>query len=153
MKLVKAEKDDAKVLSELWHSLAEEMEKYSELNELAEESQDVAEKGFQEILEKDERKIFLIKEDEKIVGYTSLEHDKHESRKISAYTKIVDLFIKDKYRSQGLGSQAVEKIRELARQNGSDYLEVSSEWKNSRARKFYKENGFKEKQVKFTQRL
>lgn len=153
MELVKAEKGDAETLAELWYLLAEEMEQYSELNELVKDSRKTVEEGLTEILEKGERKIFLIKENEKTVGYTSLEHDQHESRKISRYTVIVDLFVEEEYRSQGLGSETVEKIKNLAQQNGSEYLKVSAEWKNSRARKFYTENGFEEKQVKFVQRL
>lgn len=152
MELLEAGKDDVQVLAELWHSLAEEMEKYSELNEICEGSQKTAEKSFREILDKDEGKIFLIKEGE-IAGYTSIEHGRHESRKISRYTEIIDLFVKKDYRSQGIGSETVEEIKSIADQNDSEYLKVSAEWKNSRARKFYTENGFKEKQVKFVQRL
>lgn len=44
-------------------------------------------------------------------------------------------------------------MRKIAEEQGSDYLKVSSEWSNRQARKFYKENGFNEKQVVFTQKL
>lgn len=153
MNLVEAEKDDFDVLADLWNSLAREMEDYSELNKLVENSEDVARKGFKEILEKEDRKILLIKQEGKIIGYTSLEQGIHESRKISDYTKIVDLFVKEKYRSQGIGSETVEEIKNIADQNDSEYLKISAEWKNSRASKFYTENGFTEKQVKFVQRI
>ena len=153
MKLEKAELDDLNTIVELWRSLALEMEPYSEFNELKEDVQKAGEKGWRKKMKSDKIEIFLVKQENEVIGFTDLKHDQHSSRKISRYTKIVDLFIKEEYRNQGIGTEVVEKVKKIAEEKDSEYLKVSAEWKNERARKFYEENGFEEKQAKYVQKL
>jgi hypothetical protein len=47
----------------------------------------------------------------------------------------------------------VERVTEMARERGCDYLEVSCEWNNVGATRFYEECEFEEKQVQYTRRL
>lgn len=87
------------------------------------------------------------------IGYVLLNEDKHSSRKRSKYTKIVDMFVEESHRSQGYGSCVIGLLEERASERGTHYLEVSCEWKNVGARRFYDDNGFTEKQVTFVQDL
>lgn len=154
MELVEAEAKDTRKLKELWFSLAREVEEYSELNEIkADKPDEVSGEGFREHIESEEYTELLVKEEGELVGFVTIRQDDHPSRKLSEYTEIVNLLIGEEYRSQGLGSSVIEKIKEIARERNSDYLKVSSEWKNNGARKFYRENGFKQKQVTYTQKL
>lgn len=154
MELVNAGKEELDSYIELWFSLAKEMEKYSELNEIIYgNSEEVSKDGFIEQLESDKYTYYLIEEDSETIGFLVLKLDKHASRKYSQYTKIVNLFIKEDQRNQGYGTKAVEEVKQIAQENDSDHVKVSSEWENKGARKFYKDNGFNEKQIEFALKL
>ncbi|MFP4230201.1 MAG: GNAT family N-acetyltransferase, partial [Candidatus Nanohaloarchaea archaeon] len=106
MEIEEAGKEELDTYVELWFSLAKGMEKYSNLNSLVYDSVgEVSEEGFKEQLESEEYTYYLIKEDGAI-GFITLEEGKHPSRKYSKYTRIVNLFIREEYRNQGLGAQA-----------------------------------------------
>lgn len=47
----------------------------------------------------------------------------------------------------------IDLLKEKASECDTDYLEVSCEWNNGGARRFYEENGFTEKRVTFIQEL
>lgn len=153
MDLIKAGEDDIEILVELWHSLAGEMVQYSEFNELSDSSQETAEEGFRKNLRNDKITVYLIQVEGENIGFLDLKKGEHRSRKISEYTKLVDLFIKQDFRNKGYGSEVIERVKEIARNNGSEYLKVSCEWDNKAARRFYEKNGFEEKQVKYVQKL
>ena len=154
MELVEAGKEELDNYVDLWFSLAKGMEKYSELNKIIySNAGKVPEDGFVEQIENENYTYYLIKDNADTIGFLTTKIGKHPSRKYSQYTKIVNLFIKENHRNQGLGTETVQKVKEIARENGSDHLKVSSEWENEKARKFYKDNGFKEKQVEFAQKL
>lgn len=154
MELVRAGKEELDTYVELWFSLAKDMEKYSEFNDLSYDTkEDVDRKGFREHFEDENYSYYLISQDGETIGFTTLKQGEHPSRDYSKYTKIVNLFIKEDYRSQGYGSKVVEEVKQIAGENGSDHLKVSSEWENHGARSFYKENGFDEKQVTMVQEL
>jgi ribosomal protein S18 acetylase RimI-like enzyme len=154
MELVDAGKEELDSYIELWFSLAKSMEKYSELNEIIyDNTEEVSEDSFIEQLESDKYTYYLIKDDSETIGFLVLKQDEHPSREYSKYTKIINLFIKEEHRNQGYGTKSIEEVKQIARESGSDYLKVSSEWGNIGAREFYKDNGFKEKQVEFAQKL
>ena len=154
MELVQAGKEDIEKIVGLWHSLAEEMAPYSELNELnANSSEEVSREGFRKHLRSADYTTYLIKQDEKIAGYVKLKQGRHPSRNKSEYTKIIDLYIKERFRGQGIGTEVIEKVEQIASDRGSEYIKVSSEWENKGARRFYKKNGFAEKKVEFVQEL
>jgi ribosomal protein S18 acetylase RimI-like enzyme len=153
MKIREADKDDIETLSELWYSLAEGMERYSELNELKDTAKEDSRDGFSKLFEDEDTTIFLLDTEDEVIGYMILQEGEHPSRTHENYVSIVDLFVKEGYRSQGYGSEMIEKAEEYAEQQDCDYLKVSSEWKNEEARKFYERNNFEEKKIEYTKRL
>lgn len=153
MKLIEIVEEDLETVIDLWKSLASEMEPYSEFNELDSEIQETVERGWKKKLKSEKADVYLIKHGDEVIGFTDIKTDLHETRKIAKYTKIVDLFIKEGYRNQGYGTEVIEEIKSIAREKGSEYLKVSSEWGNEGAREFYEKNGFTEKQVKYVQKL
>lgn len=153
MTIRKATEDDIEELSEMWHSLAEGMEEYSELNELKDNAKEDSREGFSKLFEDEDTTIFLMDTEEETVGFMVLQEGEHPSRTHKNYVSIVDLFVKEGYRSQGYGSKMVKKAEEYAEQQDCDYLKVSSEWKNEEARKFYERNDFEEKKVEYTKKL
>jgi ribosomal protein S18 acetylase RimI-like enzyme len=153
MSIREAEKDDIETLSGLWYSLAEGMEDYSELNELKDTAKEDSREGFSKLLEDKDTTIFLLEIENDAIGFMVLREGEHPSRTHENYVSIVDLFVKEGYRSQGYGSKMIEKAEEYAGQQDCDYLKVSSEWENEEARQFYERNNFEEKKVEYTKKL
>lgn len=148
MKFEEANEDDVDTLVELWNSLAEGMEEYSELNELSySDVSEVADEGFRKHLENEDITDFLLRESGETIGFLTLQNGRHPSREYSKYTKIVNIFVKKEYRNNGYGSEAIEKSKQIARENGCDHLKVSFEYHNEGARRFYSDHDFEEKQI------
>lgn len=154
MELVEATSDDVETIAEYWYRLASEMEPYSELNELALDGPEDAVEGIEaHHVEADDTTAYLFAADDTTVGYLLLGEGDHPSRELDSYLEIVDLYVVEGYRSEGYGSEAIERVKAIARERGVDYLEVSCEWANEGARRFYEDNGFTEKQVTYTRRV
>ena len=145
--------EEIEEISELWLKLAELMEPYSELNELNETADEEALEGFQKLYADDRYTIFKGTKEERNIGFMVLKKDQQSSRKMKHYTKISDLFIKEQHRNQGHGSQFLAKAEEWADEQGCEHLKISSEWENKKARKFYKDNNYKEKQVEYFKKI
>jgi RimJ/RimL family protein N-acetyltransferase len=154
MELVEATEDDVDTLAELWFALATEMEQYSELNRLSYSTVDeVPEAPFREQIERGDVTVLLLNEEDTTLGFLTLRRGTHPSRTHAEYLHVVDLFVAEVYRNRGYGSEAFERVAEMARELGCDYVEVSCEWNNAGARRFYEDCGFEEKQVQYTYRL
>lgn len=154
MELVEAGVADLDALVERWHALAEEMEAYDELNALADvDIDELAESGFRAHLDDDEVTEYLIVHDGETIGFLTLRENEHPSREYARSLRIVNLAIDEEYRNRGHGTAVVERVEELARERGCDHLKVSCEWENGGARRFYRETGFRPKQVEYAQPL
>lgn len=153
MELAEATAEDVDVLAEYWFSLASEMERYSNLNELAVERPADVESGFEDLLDRDDTTPFLLDVDGTTVGYLLLRQDEHPTRELSQYAKLVDLYVEERYRDRGFGSEAIDAAKQVAAERSAEYLTVSCEWDNDGARLFYEANGFTPKQVTYAQEL
>lgn len=144
--------EEEMIVEEFWYPLASEMEKYSDLNNL---KADAVEKSYEPMQERirDEKYRVLLLEDNGPKAYMMLEQQLSSTRKKGRSVKIVDLYVKEDRRGEGLGTKLIEKAREYARKNDFDYLEVASEWENERARDFYKKKDFKPKKVKYVDEI
>ena len=130
------------------------MEQYSELNRLSYSTADeVPEGSFREQIEREDTAVILLSEGDATLGFLTLRQGDHPSREHSNYLHIVDLFVREPYRSQGYGSEAVERVTELAQEQGCDHVTVGCEWNNVGARRFYEDCGFEAKRVQFAHRL
>lgn len=65
------------------------------------------------------------------------------------YTPVID----EDHRNTGHGTAAFERVKEMASERGYDHLTVSCEWQNEDARRFYRDVGFRPKQVDYAQPL
>ena len=154
MELVEATAADIDELLSRWYALATAMEAYDELNELRADDVDaVSESGFLELLNEESVSIYLLTEADDTIGYVTLRSGTHASRTYGRYLRIVDLFIDDDQRGRGHGTAVVERVKVLARERGCDHLKVSCEWENEDARRFYRDAGFRPKQVDYAQPL
>ncbi|UPV74468.1 GNAT family N-acetyltransferase [Halorussus limi] len=154
MELVEATLDDLDALVDRWYALASAMEEYSDLNELVyADVHEVSDDGFRALLDDENTSIYLVVHDSETIGYLTLREGHHPSRQYSQYLRIVDLAIDEDHRNQGHGTEVVERVKELARERGCDHLKVSCEWRNEDARRFYRDTGFRPKQVDYAQPL
>jgi ribosomal protein S18 acetylase RimI-like enzyme len=154
MELVEATADDLDALVDRWYALAAAMESYDELNELVyADVDDVPEDGFRAHLEADDVTDYLVVHEDETIGFVTLREGTHSSRAYSKYIRIVNLAIDEAHRNRGHGAAVVERVRDIARDRDCDHLKVSCEWENEDARRFYRDTGFREKQVDFAQAL
>lgn len=152
MELVEATTDDLNALVERWYDLAKTMEDYSELNELIYKDVDeVSDDGFRAHLDDEAITDYLIVHNNETIGFLTLREGRHSSRQYSHYLRIVNLAIDEDHRSQGHGTEAIDHVKEMARKRGCDHLEVSCEWQNEGARRFYRNTSFQPKQVDYAQ--
>jgi len=153
MDLVEATREDVETLAEYWYALASEMEPYDELNELSVEGPSGVEAGFEELLDEDDTTAFLLSADGERVGYLLVREGDHPTRTHSTYFDVVDLYVEPEHRDEGHGSDALDAVERIARERGVDYVEVSCEWANDGARRFYEDSGFEPKQVTYARRV
>ncbi|WP_135533628.1 GNAT family N-acetyltransferase [Halostella pelagica] len=154
MELVEAGEEDLDTLVDRWYSLAKSMEPYDELNELAYgEITEVPDDGFRDHLDDDEITDYLVVHEDETIGFVTLRDGNHPSRQYSQYLRIVNLAIDRDHRNQGHGSKVVERVVEMARDQGCDHVKVSCEWQNEDARRFYRSTGFRPKQVDYARPL
>jgi len=154
MELVEAGPADLDALVERWYALAEEMEAYDELNELIYADADsVPEDGFRAHLDDDEVTEYLIVDSGETIGFLTLRESEHPSREYAHYLRVVNLAIDEGHRNRGHGTAVLDRVEEMARERGCDHLKVSCEWENDGARRFYRETGFRPKQVEYAQPL
>lgn len=150
MDLVEATADNLDALVDRWYSLAKSMESYDELNELIyTDADDVSRDGFRSHLKSEKTAYYLIVHENETIGYVLLQEGHHPSRQYSSYLRIVDFHIDENRRNRGHGTAVVERIKQMARDRGCDYLKVSCEWQNEDARRFYRDAGFRPKQVEY----
>ncbi|WP_255148948.1 GNAT family N-acetyltransferase [Halorarius halobius] len=153
MELVEATADDLDALVERWHSLATAMEAHDELNELVDDVDDRAHDGFRAHLDDGAVTDYLVVHEDETIGFVTLREGHHPSRRYSRYLRIVNIAVDDGHRGRGHGTQIVDRVKELARERGCDHLTVACEWHNEGARRFYRDTGFRPKQVEFAQPL
>ncbi|MDS0475895.1 GNAT family N-acetyltransferase [Natrinema sp. 1APR25-10V2] len=87
------------------------------------------------------------------MGFVTLREGHHSSRQYSKYLRIVNLAIDESYRSRGYGTEVIKRVKEIAHDRGCDHLKVTCEWHNENARRFYRDNDFRPKQVDYAQPL
>ena len=153
MELLEATGDDATLLAEYWFALATAMEPYDELNEVAFDDPAPVESGVRNWFDDEDTSAYLITVDGNRVGYLLLREGEHPSRTHSTYLDVVDLYVAPDHRNDGHGSDAIDAVERFARDRGVDYVEVSCEWENEDARRFYEDNDFDPKQVTYTRRV
>ena len=60
------------------------------------------------------------------------------------YAVIDELFVREQYRGKGIGTRALEILREIAREQGVTVLRLEVERKNVNAHELYKKAGFED---------
>ena len=96
--------------------------------------------------------IYLIAEDkEKTLGFLSC-HGQPLLHHLSIVYEIQELVVKSEYKGQYIGTKLIEFLERLLSENTTEalLLEVTANKKREQSHNFYKKNGFKETNFKFT---
>lgn len=113
------------------------------------------EKYYQDVIEHAERSVaFIAQEDEVVVGYVIASFRKAmPSRKEDFFVIIENIFIMSDFRGRGIGRALTGKVKEWALSKGASVLAVSSLADNKKAHSFYRNQGFKDFEIKFEMSL
>lgn len=141
------------IVEEFWKPLALRMERYSELNELDESASSESYDPMRERIESERYRVLILEKDSEPRAYMMLEEEISVTRKKGRCLKIVDLYVKEGFRGEGLGTEMIKKARRHARNEDFDYLKVASEWENEEAREFYRKKGFEPKKVEYVDKI
>ncbi len=132
MKIREATLEDAKRLDELLTLLIED--EYLNYDDAL--TPFVVKDFYKNVIVRENTKIFLCEENEKIVGYVY--GYLTEEKKI-----IIDaLFVMEEYRKKGIATQLLECIKSWAKEIDISIIEISVLLKNEKARSLYQKMGF-----------
>jgi ribosomal protein S18 acetylase RimI-like enzyme len=100
---------------------------------------------FKKALESDEKLVLVAEDDTTPVGYIvgGIEHV-GDFRNISNMCEVDNMWVDEEYRNQGIGKQFMDKLQIWAKNKGVKRMRVVASFKNERAIKFYKREGFGE---------
>ncbi|MBR0419623.1 MAG: GNAT family N-acetyltransferase [Erysipelotrichaceae bacterium] len=95
------------------------------------------------------RKNFIYEEDDEIKGMINmrLEHQLHHGGIVA---EIMELFVKEKYRLNGIGKKLLAEAIKIARDEGCLRIELSSSNWRTDSHRFYEDNGFSASHVNLT---
>ncbi len=156
MNIFEADKSDAEELvDKLWLPMAKEMEELSDFNSLS--GSDVranAVKYFTDRLRKDKH-VFLVAEiDGDFAGFVSMEEKM--ARPVferDKYGHIHELFVRNKYRREGVASKLLDHLEEYSREKDLDMLSLSVNVRNRSAIQLYEEKDYRKERTMMIKNL
>ncbi len=100
----------------------------------------------------DEDKLSVLAEDNgKIVGYLNGVIKKPHSAYIGIRAELDNMCVTKDYRSQGIGTTLINEFKQWAKRNRVDKITVAATAQNTKAIRFYLQNGFGEYELKLIQ--
>ena len=115
-------------------------------------NQPINEKYFDEILNSTVKHCFVYEKEGKLIGailYKEFETENYDSLKPRKFFKIYDIVVKQEFRRQGYGTKLFEFVKEQAKTNDVDSIEVEAWAFNDEAINFYKKLNMKIKKYIF----
>lgn len=117
--------------------------------EMSPELKDKFEKHLTESIEKDSPMILVAEINEKIVGFITYEIEENDymDTKITKYGVIVEMYVDEKYREQGIASKLMNKVEAYFKSQNLSHVEIQLSTYNTNAMKFYSAKGYENKQT------
>ncbi len=100
--------------------------------------------NFSEKIENDKREIFLLWENEHLIGFAEMNYDSHQTKSSKDDAEIDKLYIQENFCGKGLGKELINHIRKECKVRGVKEVWLSVYENNRRAIGFYEKVGFTE---------
>ena len=100
----------------------------------------------------DSYRCLLYEENDEIIGILNMriEHQLHHGGKVA---EIMELYVKEKYRLNGIGKKLLEEAVRIARDEECKRIELSSSYWRTQSHRFYQNNGFTASHINLTMDL
>ena len=97
----------------------------------------------------DNKTMYVAEEDNKVKGFIMYtEKEYNIDNQVQRITYAIDAIAVDKqYRGQGIGTKLIDKIKEIAKDNNVDAIELQVNAKNIAAKAMYEKYGFSDKSI------
>ena len=97
----------------------------------------------------DNKTMYVAEEDNKVKGFIMYtEKEYNIDNQVKRITYAIDAIAVDKqYRGQGIGTKLIDKIKEIAKDNNVDAIELQVNAKNIAAKAMYEKYGFSDKSI------
>lgn len=153
MKIRMAESSDEKSILSLLDELIACVNKKSKFPPRFAESDEVRSKIFQNLLKRNDVKIFVVEENEKVVAMADV-FILPIMRRGANHAHIEDFVVADVMRGKGIGTKLMEYIKDYCLKNNIKVIKLASGLELENAHRFYEKNGgkFTEKMFRFEQK-
>ena len=142
----KAKTEDLKVIQDLNNKLcAKENKEFDPTVNPHFATTESGERYFRKCLESDDRLVLVAEEDKQPVGYLAGGIEEVGNfRNILNMCEVDNMWVDEKYRSQGVGKQMMNAIEKWAKEKGIKRMRVIASSQNEKGIQFYKREGFNE---------
>jgi len=143
--IIRADEKDIPEIVELWKELIDFHKDIDLFFKRREDAHLNYESFLRDLIQSEEARIFIAKEDNNLVGYLLARIEFYPP--VYLYEKhgeIYDMTVKSTYRGRGIGSDLLNKTIEWFNSLGLDRIELNIATLNKRANSFFIKHGFKE---------
>lgn len=138
-------REDAAQAAKLWMQSAEEHTAYDPVYTTSDEAEKIMRRFLADLSSSSHSFLFVAEREGEIIGFASGElREGSPAFDSKTWAAIEDVYVFPGYRSLGVGRALVEACKEWAIDKGASGLSLQVAAKNTRARKFYEELGFRE---------
>lgn len=138
-------RDDAAEAARLWMKSAGEHASYDEVYATAPGAERMMRRFLADLASGSHTFLFVAISGGEIIGFISGElREGSPAFRSKAWASVEDIFVSSEYRSHGAGRALIDRARAWAQDKGADGLSLQVAAANERARKFYRELGFRE---------
>lgn len=141
-----AEASDIETIQELNAELSEmEAERYDPTINVEWTLSDEAADWYRKRINQSDGFAYVVEDNETVVGYAIGACNEPEAfREVDKIAEMKTMFLKPKYRGEGIGSDLMDEFKDWAEEKDAERLRVEASADNKGAIRFYRENGFKD---------
>lgn len=138
-------RDDAPAAARLWMQSAEEHAVHDPVYTTAPGAERVMRRFLADLASSGHTFLFVAEIGERTVGFISGElREGSPTFRAKSWASVDDVFVEPEHRNLGVGHALIESVRGWAKERGADGISLQVAAANERARKFYREMGFRE---------
>jgi GNAT superfamily N-acetyltransferase len=134
---------DIESIYQLWLELMEYHKSHHKIFRIGDSSKELVLSSLSKRMQQEDTKVFVGEEDGKIIGMIiTMYSTGMETFLLNKKGYIAETIISESYRSKGVGSELFLAAETWLRSKGADHIELQVSFVNTKARKFWSENGF-----------